>query len=379
MIIELHALQSFAPSNLNRDDTGNPKDALFGGVRRARVSSQSAKRAMRVSDVFKGALGHETPTGTRTKLINNELVERLKKNDVPEQDALDIVAAFIGATFAKPDSKNPRKTSVLVYISQQEFDWIAKQLTAAYLEAPENAAKELVSETKTKFDKQFKNRTSAPDIALFGRMLAEAPTLNIDAACQVAHSLSTHEVTTAEFDYFTAVDDENPDEDTGAAMLGLVAYNSATYYRTLRVDWNQLVSNLGGDTELAARTVEALMQAFALVVPTGMQNSFLNKTAPDFLLAVTRPNNDGQSLVNAFEKPVRAKREGGYVAPSIDALAGYWDRVEAMFRQSDDITLAVLNTHGYELASEELNRATQENLSGWTAVILGALDTGATS
>jgi len=42
-IVEIHVLQNFAPSNLNRDDTGAPKDALFGGTRRARISSQCAK------------------------------------------------------------------------------------------------------------------------------------------------------------------------------------------------------------------------------------------------------------------------------------------------------------------------------------------------
>src|SRR6266508_2221569 len=52
-LIAIHMLQNHAPSNLNRDDNGDPKDALFGGVRRARISSQSLKRSIRWSDTFR--------------------------------------------------------------------------------------------------------------------------------------------------------------------------------------------------------------------------------------------------------------------------------------------------------------------------------------
>lgn len=49
MFIDIYALQTVPPSNINRDDTGSPKTAMYGGVRRARVSSQAWKRAMRES------------------------------------------------------------------------------------------------------------------------------------------------------------------------------------------------------------------------------------------------------------------------------------------------------------------------------------------
>ena len=173
-------------------------------------------------------------------------------------------------------------------------------------------------------------------------MLAEKPALNIDAACQMAHAISTHEVNTAEFDYFTAVDDLSPEEDSGAGMLGLVSFNSATYYRCARIDWEQLLKNLGGDVELAQQTVGAFMRAFALVVPSGMKNSFLNQHAPGILLAVARPSNDGQSLANAFEKPVQNGRSSGHAEPSIQALCAYWDQVEGAFR------LVVPDDRGHE-------------------------------
>lgn len=365
MIIELHGIQTFAPSNLNRDDTGNPKDALFGGRRRARISSQSAKRAMRVSPAFEEAL--PTPTGKRTKLIIGEIVRRAINMGCEETFAQEQTESFAEKVFAKADSKDKRKTSVLVYISDDELGWISQQIVQAF----QMGQQPDIATMKKEFEKAIKNRTSAPDVALFGRMLAENPSLNIDAACQVAHAISTHEVASTEFDYFTAVDDLLPNEDTGAAMLGLVAFNSATYYRNVRIDWGQLVSNLGGDVELARHTINAFMRAFALAVPTGMQNSFINKHAPDFLMAVVRPNHDGQSLANAFEKPVTAGKEG-YAENSIKALATYWEQVEGCFRLQTPF-VAVLNPRGYELPSQELAQGVQPNLVTWIDAVLHQL------
>lgn len=365
MLIELHAIQTFGPSNLNRDDTGNPKEALFGGVRRARVSSQSAKRAMRVSEVFRQAV--QVDTGTRTKKLIEQLVYRLADAGIPEEDAQRIAASIIGDVFAKPDKKDNNKTNVLVYISPAEFGALVEYGLAVYHQGKQPESKELI--------KQLKDRSLAPDIALFGRMLAEHPDLSVDAACQVAHALSTHEVNAAEFDYFTAVDDLTPNEETGAGMLGLVAFNSATYYRCVRIDWDQLVNNLHGDTVLAANTVDAMMRAFALVVPSGMKNSFVNQHAPDFLLAVMRRDNDGQSLDNAFEQPVRVKRGSGYAEPSVQALAQYWEQVDRAFRLSEPV-VSVMNPRGYELPSQELAQAMQPNLQSWIGAIVRTLNHG---
>ena len=368
MIIELHAIQSFGPSNLNRDDTGNPKEAIFGGVRRARISSQAAKRAMRVSDVFKRAV--RVPTGSRTKLLIKQIIDRATRADVDEGTATAYASDVVAKLYAKPDKREQQKTNVLVYISESEIEQMVNYLLSALKQGNQPDVTELV---KT-LSKQLKDRTSAPDIALFGRMLADNPTLNIDAACQVAHALSTHEVNTAEFDYFTAVDDLQPDDTSGAGMLGLVAFNAATYYRCARIDWEQLVNNLDGDRELALNTVKGFMQAFALVVPSGMKNSFVNQYAPDFLLAVLRPDNDGQSLVNAFEQPVRAERGSGYVKPSIEALATYWEQVDRAYRLGEnDPVIAVLNPRGYPLPSDELSQAMQPTLRDWVDVVVSGL------
>jgi len=369
MIIELHAIQSFGPSNLNRDDTGNPKEALFGGVRRARISSQSAKRAIRSSEIFRQALG--TETGTRTKAVIAELKRRLLECGLSEEDAQNAASHVVSLVFAKADGKNANKTSILLYLSSTELDLLTSYINEAHQQGQLPDDEKLRKELKSR----LKERSLAPDIALFGRMLAEHPDLSVDAACQVAHALSTHEVNTAEFDYFTAVDDLSPNEESGAGMLGLVAYNSATYYRCVRIDWEQLLVNLHGDHTLARNTIVGFMRAFALVVPSAKQNSFVNQHSPDFLLAVLRRDNDGQSLDNAFEQPIRARAGSGYVEPSIEALATYWEQVDRAFRLSEPI-LSVMNPRAYALPSEELQQAIQGNLSDWVGSILMQLPQG---
>lgn len=366
MWIEVHAIQTFGPSNLNRDDTGNPKEALFGGVRRARVSSQSAKRAKRISSVFEQAI--QVPSGTRTKGLIGELVKRLVQEGVEEEPAQAYAEEIITKVYAKLDKKAEQKTSVLLYISEEEFNMLAGYM----LEAQAEGSEPDIAAIKKDFEKRLKDRTAAPDIALFGRMLAENPDLNIDAACQVQHALSTHEVNTAEFDYYTAVDDWQPDDNAGAGMLGLIAFNSATYYRHARIDWEQLVRNLRGDVALARQTVQGFMHAFAVVVPSGMQNSFVNLHKPDFLLAVVRPDHDGQSLSNAFEQPVQARHGSGYTQPSIERLVDYWEKIERAYRQVTP-TLSVLNPQGFDLPSEELTQATRPTLMEWITTVLHEL------
>ena len=377
MIIELHAIQSFAPSNLNRDENGSHKEALFGGVHRARISSQSAKRAMRVSDIFKD--GVKVPIAKRSRHLIRHIVRKLEDEEVETEWAVQHVTDIISR--ADVNGKNKKlfsgldsgsETTVAVYISEDEVDEIVQKLLETYQNDEDPDLKEWAKWGKDFTKRLEKRKTSAPDIALFGRMLAENPKLNIDAACQVAHAISTHAIHT-EFDFYTAVDDLQSDGETGAAMMGYINFNSATYYRCARIDWEQLVSNLSGDIELAKQTVGAFMQAFACVAPSGMQNSFVNKHLPDFLLAVARPTNDGQSLANAFERPVRVNQDSGYAAPSVKKLAEYWEQVESCFRLSEP-TVAVLNPRGYELDSDELAQATVVNLGEWAAAMTNALD-----
>lgn len=342
MFIELHLIQSFAPSNLNRDDTNNPKDCEFGGVRRARISSQCIKRAVRTNASFREHTG--VPIGTRTRFMTRLITERLIKAGKDPESAQKVSEAF-AASYAKMDKTNEERSSVLVYLSQMEVEQIVNSLLAQWepllAEKDFNKSKVLKDIAKDLF-KKIKGRTSAPDIALFGRMLAENPTLNLDAACQVAHAISTHRVN-MEMDFFTAVDDLNREDETGSGMMGIIGFNSACFYRYSRVDTDQLLKNLGGDMDLAIRTLRGFLWASILAIPTGKQTSFAAQNPPAFAMAVVREDGQSWSLVNAFEKPVRPSREGGYLKPSIEALASYWEKLTNVYG-ADNLHASLINT-----------------------------------
>jgi len=329
MFIELHLIQNFAPSNLNRDDTNNPKDCEFGGVRRARISSQCIKRACREHPVFETTTA--VPAANRTRYMSRMLLETLTEVG-KSAEAAQIVAEAFAAQYSKMDKKEKDRSSVLIYLSAGEVDTITQELLTnwdeisgkadlAKSDAMKNLAKEIIKTTK--------NRTGAPDIALFGRMLAEKPELNIDAACQVAHAISTHRVS-MEMDFFTAVDDLLKDEETGAGMMGVTGFNSACFYRYARIDWEQLSKNLDKDVPLAHRTVEGFLRASVLSVPSGKQNSFAAQNPPGFLLAVVRQDGQSWSLANAFETPVYPGKNG-LVNASIAAFDGYWGKLQRVY------------------------------------------------
>lgn len=375
MFIELHILQNFAPSNLNRDDTGNPKDTDFGGVRRARISSQCIKRAIRREDIFTKTTAVEL--ADRTKWITRLIVGPLVKAGKDEQQAWAVAEAFanelgIGTETDKKTSQP--KSKVLLYLSKSEIaDIVAAlqgkwdEIVSTLKDGKSPALKPIVSE----WVKALKNRTSAPDIALFGRMLAEKPDLNLDAACQVAHALSTHRVS-MELDYYTAVDDLQQDDETGAGMIGVTAFDSATYYRYARIDWAQLVKNLSGDNALAKKTVEGFLRAVITAVPTGKQNGFAAQNPPDFLLGVARKDGAAWSLANAFETPVKADKDGGYLKPSLRALDTYWGRLTKIYG-AQDVTPAVLCLPE-DIPLENLKEAVKDNREKWIEAILAELE-----
>jgi CRISPR system Cascade subunit CasC len=169
----------------------------------------------------------------------------------------------------------------------------------------------------------------ASDLALFGRMLADLPDKNIDAASQVAHAISTHKVG-IEFDYFTAVDDLKPEETSGSDHLGTVEFNSACFYRYLNVDVDELRKNLQGDEDLTKATVQAFINSAIEAIPTGKQNSFATHEKPNFVFAVVRDAGKC-SLANAFEKPAKATQTKGLVEDSIEKFAEHWEKITGVY------------------------------------------------
>ncbi len=339
--IEVHLIQNFAPSNLNRDDTGQPKSATFGGFRRARISSQCSKRSTRQF----WRKGGQMQAGVRTKLLKSELAPRLAASGRTDEQIGEALDAFLTQFYSKMDSKDPNKTSVLLFVSRQELDVCVDTIEKNWEALSGGNAIEKTM-ARGLIDEIAKAKTSA-DIALFGRMLAEQPGRNTDGACQVAHPISTHKVD-MEMDFFTAVDDLNPEEETGAGMMGIVGFNSACYYRYALVDRDQLARNLSHKTERkdgswaqdleaedyqeADTVIQAFLEAMVFAIPTGKQNSFAAQNLPSFGLFVRRESGVPMSLANAFIKPVRpTKGDDDLVGLSIAALTGHWGAMNKVY------------------------------------------------
>ena len=337
LFLEFHLIQNFAPSNLNRDDTGAPKDAVFGGYRRARVSSQCFKRATRLTLEF--PTQHQ---GIRTKKLLELLRTQLRDQHGRQADDLDSrIETALSAAGLK--LKDDGKTEYLLFLGQQEIDGFADLIHAHWdtLAAPAGIEKKSKKDAKAsapaelvKQARQIMNGGKALDVALFGRMLADMPEVNQDAACQVAHALSTHRVE-REFDYFTAVDDKGGANESGAGMIGQVEFNSATFYRYAVVDPAKLERNLQGDRELMLAGLRALTQAIARAIPTGKQNTFAAHNPPSFIGVVIR-HAAPLNLANAFEKPVYARNGEALTGPSVSALAAYDSQLAAVYGDERD-------------------------------------------
>ncbi|POZ61048.1 type I-E CRISPR-associated protein Cas7/Cse4/CasC [Chromobacterium alticapitis] len=337
LFVEFHLIQNFAPSNLNRDDTGAPKDAVFGGYRRARVSSQCFKRIIR--------LGADFPSqnqGVRTKKLLDLLRKQLSEQYGRESEDLNArIETALAAAGLK--LKDDGKTEYLLFLGQQEIDAFAKLVNEHWdaLAAPVSNEKKSKKDAKAsapaevvKQAKFIMNGGKALDVALFGRMLADMPEVNQDAACQVAHAISTHRVE-REFDYFTAVDDMGGADETGAGMIGQVEFNSATFYRYSVVDPAKLAANLQQDKDLALTGLHALTLATARAIPTGKQNTFAAHNPPSFIGVAIR-HASPLNLANAFEKPVYARGGEALTSPSVAALADYDSNLSGIYGDAND-------------------------------------------
>ena len=320
--VDIHIIQNLPSSCVNRDDSGSPKSAVYGGVRRLRVSSQSWKRATRL---YFNDLLDAKDVGVRTKRVVEVLAERIAE-DAPElADAAAGLAEKVFAAarikLAPPRGKKdaPQESGYLLFLSTSQIERLAGLAIASA-----RGGEALDAKTVKKIFKE----AHAVDIALFGRMVADDTDLNVDAACQVAHAISTHAAEN-EYDFFTAVDDDksrSEEEDAGAGMMGTVEFSSATMYRYATVNLDMLVENLG-DGDAALRALEVFIKGFCLSMPTGKQNTFANRTLPEAVVVSVR-DDQPVSLVGAFEKPIRTNEADGYLARSVGALAEHARAIE---------------------------------------------------
>ncbi|KQB84543.1 type I-E CRISPR-associated protein Cas7/Cse4/CasC [Corynebacterium oculi] len=307
--IDIHALQSLPPSLINRDDTGAPKSAIFGGVPRQRVSSQSWKRAIR-----KDFEEHwdASRVGYRTKRVVSKIVDAIQAQAGKEEWPDDRAAAAVEGVFKTlkikltepkidPEDADPEErkrlaeTGYLLFVSPRQVENIA----AAIIKAEEEGTK-----ISKKAAQALLNQEHSVDIAMFGRMVADDAAYNVDASVQVAHALGIH-ASEPEFDYFTAVDDLVEDnKETGAGMIGTVQMMSSTLYRFATINLDSLAENLG-DREAAVTSSVQFLKSFVESLPTGKQNTFAHNTLPELVYVVVRDTRS-VSLVNAFEEPVVA-------------------------------------------------------------------------
>ncbi|WP_017558280.1 type I-E CRISPR-associated protein Cas7/Cse4/CasC [Nocardiopsis baichengensis] len=340
-ILDVHVLQTVPPSNINRDDTGSPKGAVYGGVRRARVSSQAWKRATR--EAFNRVLPPEE-LGTRTKRVAELVAERIVELDesIAQEEALELAAATVtAATGSKIEKPKRRKgeeedrapeSSYLMFLSARQRDGLAELAVQgradikAFLKDAENK----------KRAKQIANTGHSVDIALFGRMVADSSDINVEASAQVAHAISVH-AAEIEADYYTAVDDRRKDDEPGAGMIGTVEFNSATLYRYAAIDADRLAANLGSGiqedrpaAEPVRRAVEAFIRCFVESMPTGKSNTFANHSLPSAVIVKLREARP-ISFAGAFEAPVPQDTPDGQVTHACAKLTEHIAEIERVY------------------------------------------------
>jgi CRISPR system Cascade subunit CasC len=324
--LQLHLLTAYPPSNLNRDDTGRPKTVIFGGEPRLRVSSQSLKRAWRTSPVFAERLGDRV--GKRTQRLGEEVLDRLVAGGMPAGQATT-TAREIAQVFGKledPKSENATYIKQLAFVSPEEFQ-------RAFALADRALAGEKIAVKK---EALLGTSDGAADIGMFGRMLADSPAFNREAAVQVAHALTTHRAA-VEDDYYVAVDDlKNPSEhdDVGTSFIGVQEYGAGLFYLYACVDCDLLTRNLADDAGLARDALDALLTCAATVSPKGKQASFASRARATFALA-ERGTQQPRTLAAAFLKPIAVSGEG-VAEGSMQALLHIRDNHDAVYGQCAD-------------------------------------------
>lgn len=324
--LELHIIQSVPVACLNRDDLNSPKTAVFGGVQRARVSSQSWKRAIR--EMAKD-IAPEQFKGERTRLMYEPLVKAIEAAGLSSTEADDGAKKIIDA-LVKLDSKSTDKvkSTTLYFMSPLELETLAE----AYAET-----KDVKKALKAIDAKSLKD---AADISIFGRMVANDHSLTVEAASMFSHALSTHKVDN-EIDFFSAVDDLQPKEESGAGMTSTLEFNSATYYRFAALNLEMLADaeHLGClSREERKDVVRTFVEATIKAVPVARKNTMNGNTLPVHVLGVVREKGHPIQLVNAFENPVRSSQ--GYAVKSVELLKSEYAKlsetwgIEAVFEKA---------------------------------------------
>lgn len=338
-LIELHILQSFPVSCLNRDDVGAPKSAVFGGVTRARLSSQCLKRAAR--SLARDEYPEAQFLGIRSRRLVEPFMAAFEESGLGTEDAAKRTDE-IRNLLSKIDDKKELVTTA-VFLSPGEIKQIAGEVAKGT--DPKKALKKAT-------------RLDAADISIFGRMIANDASLNVEAAAMFGHALSTHEVSN-DIDFFSAVDErkDSDSEDAGAGMIGVLEFNAALYYRyaALNLDLLARDSHLGGmPQEQRKAVVGAFLRAVLLAVPGARKSTMNAATLPGYVLGIAKDKGQPLQLVNAFLRPTKARLDEAADAlkahhAKLKQVWGLATRTEVELSEQGDTSLETfidsLNTH----------------------------------
>lgn len=323
-LLELHILQSFPVSCLNRDDMGTPKTAMFGGVKRARISSQCLKRSQRM--LFKELLP-DFCKGERTKLLmsafHNLITSRPDCDSIPAELPAILASAWCNTDSDKKSKDGMPKATTLTYLSPAEMTAMVDAALQILSSSP-NAKEKNITSAALKAVKGAMAKDAA-DIALYGRMVASEASLTTEGAAMFSHALSTHK-SEPELDFYSAIDDLQPEDESGAGMTGILEFSSACYYRYVAVNIDLLKSHLeGGAQEHVNEILEAFVRSVLLAVPSARKNSMNAATVPSYVMGIVRDGHPIQ-FVNAFESPVKTSK--GYTEASINALKAEFEKMQ---------------------------------------------------
>lgn len=328
MLVEMHMIKNFPPTNLNRDETGSPKSCFFGGAQRGRISSQSIKHAWRRDSEFS-----RMPLGIRTRYLPELIAKELANRNV-DKEYMDIVKKKMTAFGNRERKENDDLiTSQVMFFAKEDIIAVADEVEKTIRET---GSPKKFEDIKVKQWQDVLKRQTRPvtmDMALFGRMITDDSFRDVEASLQVAHAISTHTVN-QESDFFTAVDDLKMEygEDAGSAMMGDTDYNSCCYYFYASLDTDQLINNIEKNEEameVLPDLLPLLLQAMAYTNPSGKQNTFAGHTYPSLICVERKMKKIPISYANAFEKPIRSSM--GYTSPSIKALANTIDQFDQCY------------------------------------------------
>lgn len=313
LYVTIHVLQTMPASCINRDDTGSPKETIYGGAIRARVSSQAWKRAMKI---YFSEMGEET--GLRTREIQKLLVEKLIQKGITEEDAIKFAIQALKSANLISDKEN--KKPIMLYLSEAQINAMIELIEKKMVKGKDYPDKNYTTDLK----KAVSDHPTG-DMLLFGRMMAMDPSLSYDAACQVAHAFSVNE-TREEYDYFTAVD-EFVEDHTGAGHIDSKSYNSGVYYRFANINLSDTSELIRMDKPNAVKYAKSFIEAFIRSLPSGSCNSFANTTLPDVVMIELRDDNP-VSYAPAFIEPVNGKN---YLKEAEEKLLAYKQDIERKY------------------------------------------------